>query len=96
MYSTKPITMYSTKSIIAALFLLFLAVAPSSGFSLTAVLTRRGKPATKMPSQSLLDFNAQMQAIVAEERRDHYYPYVLQTSTFQTVDPDADVSRHTE
>jgi hypothetical protein len=89
--------MYSTKSIIAALFLLFLAVAPSSGFSLTAVLTRRGKPATKvMPSQSLLDFNAQMQAIVAEERRDHYYPYVLQTSTFQTVDPDADVSRHTE
>jgi hypothetical protein len=88
--------MYSTKSIIAALFLL-LAVAPSSGFSLTAVLTRRGKPATKvMPSQSLQDFNAQVQAIVAEERRDHYYPYVLQTSAFQAADPDAAVSRRTE
>ena len=58
------------------------------GFSLTAILNRRGKPAIKpaAPSQALQDFNAQMAAIVAEERRDHYYPYVQQTSAFLNAD----------
>ena len=57
-------------------------------FSLTAILNRRGKPSVvpAPPSQALQDFNAQMAAIVAEERRDHYYPYVQQTSAFLPVD----------
>lgn len=70
---------------------LILTMAPSltSGFSLMAVVTRRGKelPAKTVPSQSLQDFNAQMMAIVAEERRDRYYPYVQQMTAFR---PDAD------
>ena len=81
--------MIATK-IFALLVVMTLTVVPSMGFSLTAILNRRGKPAVKAPpSQSLLDFNAQMAAIIAEERRDHYYPYVQQTSAFLPVDDDA-------
>ena len=75
--------------IFAALFMI-LAVAPAmtSGFSLMAVITRRGKqlPTKAPPSKSLQDFNAQMMAIVAEERKEHYYPYVRQTSAFRPMD----------
>ena len=76
--------MFAFKTLFAALFLVLSVVTPTSAFSLTAILTRRGKPAVAnvAPSQELLDFNAQMAAIVAEERRDHYYPYVQQTSAF--------------
>lgn len=75
--------MFAIKTI-AALFMLFAVVAPmSSAFSLTAILTRRGKPAISQPvSKSLEDFNAQMAAIVEEERRERYYSYVQQTSAF--------------
>ena len=70
-----------------------LTVAPTltSGFSLMAVITRRGKQlSTKaVPSKSLEDFNAQMMAIVAEERRDHYHPYVQQTVAFRPVGGEA-------
>ena len=73
----------------ALIFVVLLAMAQSvTGFSLMAVVTRRGKqlPNKVAPSQSLKDFNAQMMAIVAEERRDHYYPYVQQTSAFRDDD----------
>ena len=78
--------MFAANKIFTILFVL-VAFMPLStmGFSLTAILNRRGKvvkPAA--PSQALQDFNAQMAAIVAEERRDHYYPYVQQTSAFLT------------
>ena len=65
--------------------MLFATVSTVTGFSLMAVVTRRGKqlPNKPTPSPSLQDFNAQMMAIVAEERRDHYYPYVQQTSAFR-------------
>lgn len=80
-------TMFTSNKSIFAIFMLLAALAPlsSSAFSLTAILTRRGKPVKPQvvePSKSLQDFNAQMAAIVAEERRDHYYPYVQQTSAF--------------
>ena len=73
--------------IFVTIFAMMLAMAPlTTGFSLTAILNRRGKPAAKVaPSKSLEEFNAQMAAIVAEERRDHYYPYVQQTSAFLPV-----------
>mmetsp|Transcript_26276 Transcript_26276/g.49699 ORF Transcript_26276/g.49699 Transcript_26276/m.49699 type:complete len:90 (+) Transcript_26276:188-457(+) len=71
-------------------FFAILAIAPALtlGFSLMAAVTRRGKqlPTKAAPSKSLEDFNAQMMAIVAEERKDHYYPYVQQTLSRKVVD----------
>ena len=80
----------TASKLLTALFLaMLLLVAPlTEGFSLTAMLTRRGnKPAKVAPSQALQEFNAQMATIIAEERREHYYPYVQQTSAFLPVEP---------
>jgi hypothetical protein len=89
-----PLSAFATimKSPLLSILLVFLVSAPSTltqGFMFTAILTRRANKPAKVvvsPSPALLEFNAQMAAIVAEERRDHYYPYVQQTSAFMPID----------
>jgi len=88
--------MIASKIFLSLFLMLTIAPTMTSGFSLMAVITRRGKqlPNKVAPSKSLEDFNAQMAAIVAEERRDHYYPYVQQTVAFRPMG-DSDVNAKT-
>ena len=84
---------YNTKTTTTTMFLVLIAASTTSAFSLTAMLTRAAtaKTAAPAPSQALLDFNAQMAAIVAEERQEHYYPYVRQTTAFLPLDDSSEV-----